>query len=64
MAMPDAKKDKEAVGYVIGGKDDCGDCRHYEALGKGLGSCTKVEGQVRPWMWCRLFAQKEKSPNG
>ena len=30
-------------------------CQHYETITKGLGSCIKVEGQIRPWMWCKLF---------
>jgi hypothetical protein len=57
--VADAEQAKEAAGYAVGGKDDCGDCAHYAALTKGLGSCSKVEGQIRPWMWCRMFEQKK-----
>ena len=59
--MAGAKVDKESVGYSVGGKDDCGDCVHYSAITKGLGSCSEVEGQIRPWMWCILFKQKPKA---
>lgn len=53
--MADGKQDKRDVGYSTGGKDHCGVCEHYEPIHKGVGSCTKVEGMIRPWMWCRLF---------
>ncbi len=61
MSTSETKKDKSAVNYSVGGKDDCGDCEHYEPISKGLGSCTEVEGQIRPWMWCKLFKQKKKA---
>jgi len=47
-----AKKLKGSVDYSRGmKKSHCGICRYYHS-----GSCEKVEGQISPDMWCKLYS--------
>lgn len=49
------KQPKSAVRYGHGMRSaHCSICRHYISPGK----CEKVEGQINPDAWCRLFARK------
>lgn len=67
-----AKASKQETDYSLGmaeshcGKvfsDDKGYCKHFIHPKTGYtshGTCKKVEGQINPVFWCKLYAKAEK----
>jgi hypothetical protein len=50
------KISKEAARYTPIAKmdDHCRDCRHFLASH----ACSRVEGEINPGGWCKLFSEK------
>jgi len=49
------KEAKSDVDYSKGKPQaHCGLCRYYHANG----TCSLVEGEIKPQMWCELFTKK------
>lgn len=50
------KVTKQSVQYSVGMKTShCGICKYYTG-----NRCTRVEGSIKPNMWCKLFKKVTK----